>query len=934
MARRKRGFMDDGISDSSGGSDDENAGSDDPYQQKKRRKTGDEDSEDEGFGGRPKPAQRHDWAKAPAFVSSKTAGPKPKVDQSDVMDIPDVEALPDSGSGSSDDGAEDEDGQEDADADDADDTDNDVNDNEDDSEPSKAPSPRIRAEEDEEEEQRPRFGGLGLGASKSHPPTTFSGFTKSGIGASRPAAVSIPATPSPAPSPSPAPPAPEDPTVLGSLPSAFGGSSRPQRAFVRNVTSQAPPPPKPSLSATESAHFRKLEGSFGARMLAKMGWQAGTGLGTESQGIVTPIESKMRPKNMGIAFKGFGERTEQSRAEARRRGEVVSDDEEVGKKEVPKNRKADKSSDAWKKPKRVKTKIEHKTYEQIVAEVGEDTAGPSGLGVIIDATGATPREVSSLAEVSIASWTPSTDSTRIPEVRHNVRLIAEAAARDLEGLAREAKEIQKRRKTLQDEAVRLSKKIQEEAELISRMQQVHLVVDEIQTLSRQQAAVYEASLEPFSPHFDKLLSQFPSEFDKYRIDEVVVAAIVPIVRRMLSRWSPLEEPTLLLSTFRLWRRALKLADREERPPDTRVGLFGGATFAVSPPKVEVPMTPFESLLWNIWLPRVRSSINNDWDPRVPQPAVRLYEAWSTFLPAFIRDNFLDQLILPKVSRAVADWSPRRSDTPLRTLVFPWLPHVGLRMEEFLGDARRKLKSLLRGWDIAGGVPDDLPAWREVFSVGDWDTMMLKYIVPKLGATLREEFRVNPRSQDMAPLERLLRGSIFASLLAAEFLPKWLDVLHVWLVQPRPNFDEVAQWYAFWKSVFSEEVLALPALRDGFTRGLQLMNMAIELGPDAPTKLPRPEQNRDTSPSPAPTATAKGGASKEASGTPTHNLMFLPAGRVHERSRMPLFRVSPTADGKGGILVYVLDDAVWAPDEAGEYRAITLENMVLRATKSS
>jgi len=276
------------------------------------------------------------------------------------------------------------------------------------------------------------------------------------------------------------------------------------------------------------------------------------------------------------------------------------------------------------------------------------------------------------------------------------------------------------------------------------------------------------------------------------------------------------------------------------------------------------------------------------------------------------------------------------------------------MEELLGDARRKLKSLLRGWDIAGGVPDDLPAWREVFSVGDWDTMMLKYVVPKLGATLREEFRVNPRSQDMAPLERvlswlpLLRGSIFASLLAAEFFPKWLDVLHVWLVQPRPNFDEVAQWYAFWKSVFSEEVLALPAVRDGFTRGLQLMNMAIELGPDAPTKLPRPENNRDTAPSPAPTATAKGGTARKPPArvqeitfrsivedyAATHNLMFLPAGRVHERSRMPLFRVSPTADGKGGILVYVLDDAVWAPDEMGEYRAITLENMVLRATKSS
>jgi len=67
----------------------------------------------------------------------------------------------------------------------------------------------------------------------------------------------------------------------------------------------------------------------------------------------------------------------------------------------------------------------------------------------------------------MASWTPSTDSTRIPEVRHNVRLIAEAAARDLEGLAREAKDIQNRRRTIGDEEARLRRKVDEEAERTS-----------------------------------------------------------------------------------------------------------------------------------------------------------------------------------------------------------------------------------------------------------------------------------------------------------------------------------------------------------------------------------------------------------------------------------------------------------------------------------
>src|SRR6266446_10678748 len=120
MPRRKRDFMYDVISDSSGGSDNEIADDDDTYQRKRRRRSGDDDSEDEGFGGRRKPAPRHDWAKAPAFVSSNTTTTKPKLHQSEVIDIPEVVVDRDSGSESSGDSTEDEDDQRDAEVDDAD----------------------------------------------------------------------------------------------------------------------------------------------------------------------------------------------------------------------------------------------------------------------------------------------------------------------------------------------------------------------------------------------------------------------------------------------------------------------------------------------------------------------------------------------------------------------------------------------------------------------------------------------------------------------------------------------------------------------------------------------------------------------------------------------------------------------------------------------
>jgi tuftelin-interacting protein 11 len=270
------------------------------------------------------------------------------------------------------------------------------------------------------------------------------------------------------------------------------------------------------------------------------------------------------------------------------------------------------------------------------------------------------------------------------------------------------------------------------------------------------------------------------------------------------------------------------------------------------------------------------------------------------------------------------------------------------------------------------MPSDMAAWKDVcafslpmrkhvlkltflqiFDVSEWDAMLLKYVVPKLGATLRDDFRVNPRDQEMQPLEQvmqwsdIIRPSIFSQILETEFFPKWLDVLHIWLIQPRVSFEEVAQWYSFWKGVFPENVQNMSGVNRGFTRGLQLMNKAIELGPEAPAQLPRPDLRGEQL---AQSTPVRSGAKSETKPRPSartqeitfksivedfassHNLLFIPVGRAHEKSRMPLYRVSKTADGKGGLVVYILDDAVWAPQSDGEdYRAISLDDMVLRAT---
>lgn len=90
---------------------------------------------------------------------------------------------------------------------------------------------------------------------------------------------------------------------------------------------------------------------------------------------------------------------------------------------------------------------------------------------------------------------------------------------------------------------------------------------------------------------------------------------------------------------------------------------------------------------------------------------------------------------------------------------------------------------------------------QIFDASQWEDLVLKYVVPKLGATLREDLRINPRNQNMDPLNWVLdwfdrgvfRASIMGQLMAKEFFPKWLETLHRWLATPKASYEEIVQW---------------------------------------------------------------------------------------------------------------------------------------------
>lgn len=250
--------------------------------------------------------------------------------------------------------------------------------------------------------------------------------------------------------------------------------------------------------------------------MRQMGW-TGAGLGREGEGMVNPIEVQLRPNRAGVAFGGRREKTKAERVEERRRtgAPLSSDEDEAVRKPA--------LSSAWKrKPRERKPAVVYRTYEEIVAEATD--AAPTS-GPVLDATGAEVREVGSVADALAKHPVPTSDSTQLPELRHNVRLLRESSARALQKLARDGAAHLDRARFLQrdiDESARRADRIQSERAVLAS------ALDAVAHLS--EAAAVAEHLEDLSPFVERLLVLPSPVKTTLRLDEAVAGAMVPVVR--------------------------------------------------------------------------------------------------------------------------------------------------------------------------------------------------------------------------------------------------------------------------------------------------------------------------------------------------------------------------------------------------------------------
>ncbi|KAI3978724.1 hypothetical protein MKX01_015899 [Papaver californicum] len=516
--------------------------------------------------------------------------------------------------------------------------------------------------------------------------------------------------------------------------------------------------------------FEKHTRGIGMKLLAHMGYKGG--LGKNQQGIVVPIEPTLRPKLMGMGFNDY--------KEAKNAPRPIGEENSEEKKSLPPVVAVQSKEKLWSKQNRTKKKSKaYTTAEELLASK-ED----GGFEVVL----------TNLEDLNAEEKARDSDKP-MPELQYNIKLILDLAQLDIEKFGRDLRMEREKVVSLQSEKETLQKDASRQKKQLDNMEEIIAVMDRIEG----ENTMGTLTIESLSNIFTELQTSYRDEYKLCNLSCIACSYALPLLVRVFQGWNPLQNALHGLQLMASWKNLLQRDDPFDYSDD---------------------VSPYTQLVMEVVFPAVRICVSNTWNPRDPEPMLRLLESWESLLPPSVLQSILDNVIMPKLSYAVETWDPQRETVSIHV----WYYTIGF-----------KLGKVLHAWH-----PSDASAyailspWKTVFDPDSWEHLIFQFIVPKLVDALKT-FQVNPANQKLVEFRWVMSWATaipsrhMVTMLEVEFFPKWQQVLYHWLCS-NPNFEEVTQWYLGWKRIFAAEaaeLLANDRIRYQLDIGLDMMNQAVE-----------------------------------------------------------------------------------------------------------